>query len=407
MSLHLYKSSAKLHGTIHLSSSKSESNRLLLMSALSEKPFDLKNVSDAKDTQTMLRLLNQEDKLWDVMEAGTTMRFCTAYLALKGQGHTITGTERMKQRPIGILVDALNELGCEIKYLENAGYPPLNINALRHQKRNAISVPGNISSQFISALLMIAPSLPAGLNLTLTEDIFSRPYIEMTLSLMQEFGISHVWSDNTISIKPQPYQSKEHTVESDWSGASYWYVMAAVAEEAELTLKGLKKQSLQGDSRIVEIMKSFGVTTDFEDNQLTIRKEEEFEKELSIDFKTCPDLAQGVMVAAALKRITLHMTGLETLKIKETDRIDAMRRELSKIGTQLIENADGTKWQLVPGNDDFEAPEIETYEDHRMAMAFGPLALRSDLTVKEPEVIKKSYPGYWEDLKSVGIEMSY
>lgn len=282
----------------------------------------------------------------------------------------------------------------------------MKINGLKQQRANQLSIPGNISSQFISALLMIAPSLPQGLQLTLTEEIFSKPYIEMTLSLMSEFGVDHEWVDRTISIAPQQYKSKAHAVESDWSGASYWYVMAAVAEEAQFTLKGLKQSSLQGDRQIVKIMEPFGVITEFGDNQLTIRKSQEFSNEIDIDFKTCPDLAQGVMVAAALKGIKLRMTGLETLKIKETDRISAMRNELRKIGTELSENAAGNEWELLPGGGSFKPPIIETYEDHRMAMAFGPLALRSDLIVEEPDVIKKSYPGYWEDLRNIGIEMS-
>lgn len=374
------------------------------MNALSEVPFELTNLSDAKDTQTMIRLLQENADTWDVMEAGTTMRFCTAFLGVHGKGQTITGTERMKNRPIGLLVDALRTLGSDIAYLEKEGYPPMKINGLQSQRTREISIPGNISSQFISALLMIAPTLPEGLRLTLTEGIFSRPYIEMTLGLMSNFGIAHTWEGAVIDIEPQTYESGKYQVESDWSGASYWYAMAAVAPEANLLLTGLKEKNFQGDQAIVEIMESFGVQTAYESNGVRLTKSGKEVTELSIDFNKCPDLAQGVMVAAALKGITLTMTGLETLYIKETDRVGAMRNELAKIGASLEDL--GNTWILKPGNNDFSEPTIHTYEDHRMAMAFGPLSLYSDLKIEEPGVVAKSYPGYWEDLKSVGIEMN-
>lgn len=373
------------------------------MNALSQVPFELTNLSDAKDTQTMIRLLQNDGEIWDVMEAGTTMRFCTAYLGVHGRGQTITGTERMKNRPIGLLVDALKALGSDISYLEKDGYPPMQINGLKIQKTRDISIPGNISSQFISALLMIAPTLPDGLRLTLTEGIFSRPYIEMTLGLMSNFGVTHTWEGSIIDITPQVYQSGKYQVESDWSGASYWYAMAAVAPEANLLLTGLKENSFQGDQAIVGIMESFGVNTAYESNGVRLTKNGREVTELSIDFNKCPDLAQGVMVAAAIKGITLTMTGLETLYIKETDRVGAMRNELAKIGASLEDLGD--TWILKPGNDDFSEPSIQTYEDHRMAMAFGSLSLVSDLKIEEPGVVAKSYPGYWEDLKSVEIRM--
>ena len=401
--LQLYKSDAKLKGHINLSSSKSESNRVLLMNALSQSPFELTNLSDAKDTQTMIRLLQEDTEVWDVREAGTTMRFCTAYLGVHGKGQTITGTERMKNRPIGTLVDALRTLGSDISYLEKEGYPPMKINGLKIQKTREISIPGNISSQFISALLMIAPTLPEGLRLTLTEEIFSRPYIEMTLGLMSNFGIAYIWEGAVIDIAPQAYQSGKYQVESDWSGASYWYAMAAVAPNADLLLTGLKEKSFQGDQAIVEIMRAFGVDSAYESNGVRLTQNGQQVTTLTIDFNKCPDLAQGVMVAAALKGITLTMKGLETLYIKETDRVGAMRNELAKIGASLSDLGD--TWILKPGNGAFSEPTIETYEDHRMAMAFGPLSLVSDLKIEEPGVVSKSYPGYWEDLKRVGIRM--
>ncbi len=401
--LHLYKSDAKLIGDIHLSSSKSESNRVLLMSALSSQPFDISNLSDAKDTQTMHRLLSSGDQVWDVMEAGTTMRFCTSYLALRGDDHVITGTDRMKQRPIGLLVEALKTLGATIQYEENGGYPPLRITGLKKQLTSQLEIPGNISSQFISALLMIAPCLPEGLRLTLTQEIFSRPYIEMTLNLMAHFGVTHGWEGNVITIAAQPYASNAYKVEGDWSGASYWYAMAAVAEEANIRLHGLRENSFQGDQAIVDIMKGFGVDTRFEGEVAILSKNQDRKGELTINFKKCPDLAQGVMVAAALTGTRLDMTGLETLRIKETDRIAAMTNELAKIGATLHE--DGNRWTLLPTKTSFDMPTIETYEDHRMAMAFGPLSLRSDVMIADEGVVSKSYPGYWADLKEMGIGM--
>ncbi|MEM9324486.1 MAG: 3-phosphoshikimate 1-carboxyvinyltransferase [Bacteroidota bacterium] len=401
----LHKSDAKLTGDIHLSSSKSESNRVLLMNALSADPFHIENLSDAKDTQTMHRLLSSGEKIWDVMEAGTTMRFCTAYLGLKGQDHVITGTERMKQRPIGLLAEALKHLGTSIRYEEKDGYPPLRISGLKEQSTRELSIPGNVSSQFISALLMIAPVLPRGLELTLTQEIFSRPYIEMTLALMSHFGINHTWEGHVIDIGHQSYIANNYRVESDWSGASYWYAMMAIAPEGTLRLHGLREKSYQGDQAIVEIMKGFGVETTFEGDTAVISKTGQSKRELTIDFKKCPDLAQGVMVAAALTGIRLQMTGLETLRIKETDRITAMTQELAKIGATLTESS--SRWELSPSEKNFDPPIISTYEDHRMAMAFGPLALRSNLSIEEEEVVKKSYPGYWEDLKKVGIRMAH
>lgn len=401
--LHLHKSDANLSTKINLSASKSESNRVLLMNALSQVPFELSNLSDAKDTRTMVRLLSEEQDEWDVQEAGTTMRFCTAYLGVRGKGQVITGTERMKNRPIGLLVDALRTLGAEITYLEKDGYPPMRIEGLKVQKTREIAIPGNVSSQFISALLMIAPTLPNGLRLSLTEEIFSRPYIEMTLGLMSNFGIEHVWEGPVIDIASQHYRPGKYQVESDWSGASYWYAMAAVAKAANLTLTGLKEKSHQGDQAIAEIMESFGVSTSYGPDGVRLTKNSKQITELDIDFNTCPDLAQGVMVAAAIKGIKLNMTGLETLYIKETDRVGAMRTELVKIGAKLEDL--GNKWILTPSSGQFPVPHVSTYEDHRMAMAFGPLSLVSDLKIEEPGVVAKSYPGYWEDLKSVGIRM--
>ena len=391
-----------LNGDITLSSSKSESNRALIMNALSGNQLQLKNLSDARDTQTMQRLLSEKQPVWDVIDAGTTMRFCTAYLAIMGSGEIITGSDRMKERPIKLLVDALRRLGAKIDYLAQEGFPPLRISAQNKEPQAPkISIPGNISSQYISALLMIGPTLPDGISIELTGEIFSRPYIEMTLALMHHFGVNSTWKDQTIHIKPQPYKAQSYTIESDWSGASYWYSMVALNQESSITLRGLRSHSFQGDQNIVNIMSKMGVKTEFKSDRIQLTSIPVTEINQIIDFKNCPDLAQTVMVVAAIKGIKLTMIGLESLKIKETDRVMAMKKELLKIGGLL--NEENGIWRLKSGTVPEPLETIETYEDHRMAMAFAPICMIRAITIRDIEVVKKSYPGYWAHLKSVGI----
>jgi len=390
---------------INLSSSKSESNRALVIQALSQEPITLHNLSDARDTQTMMRLLASKDTTWDVLDAGTTMRFLTAYLAVTAKSQIITGTDRMQQRPIKVLVDALRELGAHIDYLKNDGFPPHRITKIKQQKAKHLKVKGNISSQYISALLMIAPVLPEGLTLELVGEVFSRPYIEMTLGLMKQFGINHEWNGNQISIQPQPYRSNSYTIESDWSGASYWLGMVALSKNSKVILTGLREDSYQGDIRILQIMHGLGLNTSFEGEKLIIEKKSIISP-MQIDFRTCPDLAQTVMVAATGLKTPLQMTGLESLRIKETDRIAAMQTELAKFGVKLTEETPGF-WEMEPPTELPSGPvTISTYEDHRMAMAFAPLAQKVPLVIEEPEVVKKSYPGFWDDCKKYGLEIS-
>ena len=394
--------SQPLNGNITLSSSKSESNRTLIINALSGNQLQLKNLSDARDTQTMQRLLSERQPVWDVLDAGTTMRFCTAYLAIAGSGETITGSNRMKERPIKLLVDALRKFGAKIDYLEKEGFPPLRISAQKNNfQSQKISIPGNISSQYISALLMIGPMLPDGISIKLIGEIFSRPYIEMTLALMDHFGIKSTWKNQYINIKSQRYQGRSYTIESDWSGASYWYSMVALNKESNITLRGLRARSFQGDQNIINIMSKMGVETEFISDGVELTSIPVSELNQTIDFKNCPDLAQTVMVVAAIKGIKLIMTGLESLKIKETDRIQAMKKELLKIGSLLHE--ENRYWKLTPGTIPEDIETIETYDDHRMAMSFAPICMIKPLTIKNIDVVKKSYPGYWVDLKSVGI----
>ena len=391
-----------LNGDITLSSSKSESNRALIMNALSGNQLQLKNLSDARDTQTMQRLLSEKQPVWDVIDAGTTMRFCTAYLAIMGSGEIITGSDRMKERPIKLLVDALRRLGAKIDYLAQEGFPPLRISAQKNDTNaQEISIPGNISSQYISALLMIGPTLPDGISIELTGEIFSRPYIEMTLALMHHFGVNSTWKDQTLHINPQRYKAQSYTIESDWSGASYWYSMVALNQESSITLRGLRSHSFQGDQNIVNIMSKMGVKTEFKSDKVQLTSIPVTEINQIIDFKNCPDLAQTVMVVAVIKGIKLIMTGLESLKIKETDRVMAMKKELLKIGGLL--NEENGIWRLKSSTVPDYIETIETYEDHRMAMAFAPVCMIRAITIRDIEVVQKSYPSYWAHLKSVGI----
>jgi len=397
---------------VALPSSKSESNRALIIQALAQHQanattIDLSNISEARDTQTLQRLLKEKGKLLDVLDAGTTMRFLTAFIAVTQQHKILTGTARMQARPIGILVEALKQLGASVEYLKHAGYPPLEIHPKQALKSAPIQIRGDISSQYISALLMIAPLLSEGLEIDLVGKINSRPYIEMTLQLMTHFGIESTFEGQRIKITPQSYQANAYTIESDWSGASYWYAIVALAEDesTKITLQGLREDSLQGDRVIVDLMKHFGVKSTFTTEGVILEKEpmETQKGPLVLDFAHCPDLAQTVTVVAAVKGVQLQMRGLESLKIKETDRVFALQQELKKVGTQLEEKE--AEWWLHPGDQLPSTPvTIQTYEDHRMAMAFAPLACVLNLSIEDPEVVSKSYPRFWDDLQKAGLE---
>ena len=329
-----------LQGEIPLPASKSESNRALIIQALCQESFPLHNLATARDTQTMVRLLASENHVLDVIDAGTTMRFLTAFCPAVGRDQILTGTPRMCNRPIGILVDALRELGAEIEYWKQEGYPPLRIVSKGKEMHGGeLAIQGNISSQYISALLMIAPTLPDGLRLKLLGKINSRPYIEMTLDLMHYFGVSSHWEDNVIVVPEQAYVGKAYTIESDWSAASYWYSMATLDPNADILIRGLRKYSRQGDSRIADLMEPFGVFSEFNDEGVRIYRKPVSppQEALEIDFTTTPDLAQTLAVVSAATGIPVRMTGLETLRIKETDRIAALQNELGKFGIQMEE----------------------------------------------------------------------
>ena len=390
--------------TIYLNSSKSESNRLLIIKALSEKEITIKNLSKANDSVLLKNLLESENLVvWDAQDAGTSFRFLTSFLAIKKEHVVLSGTERMKQRPVKVLVDALNKIGAEILYLENEGFPPIYVKGKINQVKNKLDIPGDISSQYISSLLLIAPLLEKGIEINIEEPFYSRPYVNMTLNLMNSFGIKSAVKGNKISIKNQEFSSGSYIVESDWSAASYWYSILSISDDINnLTLQGLKKKSNQGDSIISELMKSFGVNTQYKEDGIVLTKIKLDTEEIELDFRDCPDLAQTILVVAAYHKIKLKVSGVESLKIKETDRLLAMKNELKKIGCDFYE--EGNYWLLEKRRREIDDElSIDTYKDHRMAMAFAPLASKKSIIINDPDVVVKSYPTYWEDLKKVGF----
>ncbi|WP_455591376.1 3-phosphoshikimate 1-carboxyvinyltransferase [Bacteroides sp.] len=393
--------------SIQLPASKSISNRTLIIHALSNGTETLSNLSDCDDTRVMVKALKGSSELIDIMAAGTAMRFLTAYLSATPGEHILTGTQRMQQRPIQILVNALRELGAQIEYTTNEGFPPLRICGTT-LAGSQITLKGNVSSQYISALLMIGPVLKNGLQLELTGEVISRPYINLTLQLMKEFGASATWtSENSISVAPRPYHCIPFTVESDWSAASYWYQIAALTPEADIELKGLFRNSYQGDSRGADVFARLGVSTEFTDNGVRLKKTGEVPQRLDEDFVDIPDLAQTFVVTCALLDIPFRFTGLQTLKIKETDRINALKAELAKLGYVLHDENDSILSWDGERCEPQAIPVIETYEDHRMAMAFAPASIRfPQMEIAEPQVVSKSYPAYWEDLKRAGFLIS-
>ena len=390
--------------TIYLNSSKSESNRLLIIKALSEKEITIKNLSKANDSVLLKNLLESENLVvWDAQDAGTSFRFLTSFLAIKKEHVVLSGTERMKQRPVKVLVDALNKIGAEILYLENEGFPPIYVKRKINQVKNQLDIPGDISSQYISSILLIAPLLEKGIEINIEEPFYSRPYVNMTLNLMNSFGIKSAVKGNKISIKNQEFSSGSYIVESDWSAASYWYSILSISDNINnLTLQGLKKKSNQGDSVISELMKSFGVNTQYKEDGIVLTKIKFDTEEIELDFRDCPDLAQTILVVAAYHKIKLKVSGVESLKIKETDRLLAMKNELKKIGCDFYE--EGNYWILEKRSREIDDElSIDTYKDHRMAMAFAPLASKKSMIINDPDVVVKSYPTYWEDLKKVGF----
>ncbi|MNS03514.1 3-phosphoshikimate 1-carboxyvinyltransferase [compost metagenome] len=390
---------------LSITGSKSETNRLLLLQALFPN-ITLANTSNSDDSEVMQKALKGNDEIVDIHHAGTAMRFLTAYFAVnEGREVVMTGSSRMQERPIKILVEALEQLGAKISYEKEVGYPPIRI---KGQKVTAskVTMAANVSSQYISALLLVAPKLENGLELTLEGDITSIPYIKMTLALLNDLNIKTSFEGNVIKVYPKPeVESKVMTVESDWSSASYFFSLAALSEQASISLTSYKESSLQGDSALVEIYARMGVETRFEGNKMTLTKKENFKFEnVNFELNNTPDIAQTIVVTCLGLGIGCHLTGLHTLKIKETDRLEALRIELTKLGANISVTNDSLT--LVASNHINSNIAIATYNDHRMAMAFAPLALRVPIIIDNAEVVSKSYPDFWKDLESLGFEIT-
>jgi len=403
-----------LNCTIGLPASKSISNRALIIYALSGGRNLPQNLSDCDDTEVIINGIRYMPEVIDIKAAGTAMRFMTAYLSVMRGTHVLTGTERMKHRPIGILVDALRKLGADIQYVEETGYPPLRITG-KSLSGGMLEIPGNVSSQYISALLMIGPMLEEGLTLRLTGDIISRPYIDLTLWTMREFGAKADWATaDTIEVKSQPYKGRDYFIENDWSGASYWYEILALNKhrDSEIKLTGLMDGSKQGDSVTRYLFSLLGVKTIFETKKqgviqtVTLRNNGRCVPKLEYDFVNSPDLAQTFVVTCAAKEIPFHFKGLSTLKIKETDRIEALKTEMKKLGYVLHDiNGKELYWDGERCMPSLESG-IDTYEDHRMALAFAPYACKKEgLIINNPHVVTKSYPHFWEDLSFAGFDI--
>lgn len=384
--------------------SKSESNRALIIAANSLDKIVINNLATARDTETMQRLLASNEELLDVLDAGTTMRFLLAHYGIKHAKRIITGTERMQERPIKILFDALKDIGSDIEYVKNEDYPPVSIKPFKTQTSKSISVRSDISSQYISALLMIAPLLDGGLEINLEGPISSKPYIEMTISLMKQAGVKVSRLTSGYKIAPQKYTETVFNIEPDWSGASYWFGMVSISQNFHTFIPGLRDDSFQGDRQIVDIMSNLGVKSTFSDNGLSIEPQTIKSDFLKWDFSDCPDLFQTVAVCCAANGVNGKFKGLKSLRIKETDRIQALKNELSKINAELIEK-DTENWELVSNGITSSLINVETYDDHRMAMAFAPLASRVDVTIEDSEVVNKSYPEFWEELSKLGFSI--
>lgn len=400
-----------LRAEIQLPASKSISNRALIINAISGSGTWPENVSCCDDTRVMVKALTERPETIDILAAGTAMRFLSAYLSVTPGTHTLTGTERMRHRPIAVLVEALRTLGAQVEYAGEEGFPPLRITGGRH-RGGALSLPASVSSQYISALLMIGPTLAEGLTLCLEGELVSRPYIEMTLSLMRHYGAEVRWMDErTIRVQPVPYRPTAFCVENDWSAAGYWYEMVALSPDpkAEIILPGLYKDSTQGDSRIRDFFLPLGVHTAFTPEGVRLRKSGQPPvAHLELDLVNQPDLAQTLVATCAMLGVTFRFTGLQSLKIKETDRIHALRTELAKLGFLVSEAYDRILYWQGERTEPLPALAIDTYDDHRMALALAPCCLRTGrpLRINHPQVVSKSYPQFWTDLRQAGFHLS-
>lgn len=399
-SKHLYTPVKTINLEINLPSSKSISNRALILNALAYSPYDVENLSDCDDTRVMVQAFDSNDTTFDIGAAGTSMRFLTAFLSKTVGEWIITGSERMKQRPIKLLVDALNSLGARIEYIENEGFPPLKIygSALMGGE---ISLNGGVSSQYISALMMIAPYMQNGLKIKLEGAVISTPYILMTKQMMQEYGVEVTFEHNEIDIRPQTYKPIQYKVESDWSGASYWYEALSIVGDGQISLKGLKQDSTQGDCKVAELFEQLGVNTDYNSDGVLLKSTGNYCTKFEYNFIDQPDLAQTFAVTCCIKQIPFHFKGVQSLKIKETNRVAALINELAKLGYVLYEPTEGELAWSGKKCKPAEAISIATYEDHRMAMAFAPAAIIQPIQIEEPRVVSKSYPTFWDEFEKL------
>ncbi|MFN8288253.1 MAG: hypothetical protein U0V74_15970 [Chitinophagales bacterium] len=397
----------KIKTAVRISGSKSESNRALILNALSGGKIAIESLSPARDTQTLQRILLADEKEANVLDAGTTMRFLTAYYAATNQNKIITGSERMLQRPIHPLVNALIDIGFAVHYLGEEGFPPIETHPTNLNKLDSeVWIEGNISSQFITALMLIAPTLANGLTIKFTTELTSKPYIEMTARMLSEFGVKVEWKENSITIAHSPLQAKPFKVGGDWSSASYWYSIAFLADEAEILLEGLQDDWSQGDREIAEWMLRFGVDTEFTADGALIKKvSANYPKMMKLNFKDNPDLAQTFAAMFAAKDVYATFSGIESLKIKETDRVAALHNELLKFNVHF-DYAQMYDFYQLKGEFKSSSQPIATYNDHRMAMAFAPLALMGEVEIENPEVVEKSYPSFWSDLEKAGFKIA-
>lgn len=404
--------SQAINAKVKLGGSKSIANRALIIQALCKESFEILELSDSKDTSTLQKLLQQKEGDLNTGHAGTCFRFMTAYLATKEGTQILTGSARMKQRPIAPLVNALNDLGANISYLENPGYPPLKIDSPKAEWKNKVNIDGSMSSQFITALLLIAPTLSQGLTINILGDLVSVPYVEMTLKMMEYFGIKYKWQENTIMINPQDYKAKEFAVEADWSSASYLYNLVALNEGSEIEIEGLFQESLQGDSEIQNFATGLGVNSKWLNGNLVISHNTDHQPVFEYNFIRQPDLAQSVACICAAKNITGLFSGLQTLFIKETDRVKALQDELAKVNvfmSKIPSKLSGDEHEdqyIIEGKYQNPSSAFKTYQDHRMALAFASFATKSNIIIENPAVVIKSFPKYWDVLKSLGFNIS-
>ena len=411
MKLKINKIESPLQGQIDLAGSKSISNRLLIIRALCDQSFEITGLANADDSIVLEKVLQDDPEIYDVHHAGTSYRFLCSYLCLQKGKKVLTGSTRMLERPIGPLVNALRQLGANIDYLGEEAYPPLKIAEANWRKLDsALEIDATISSQFISSLLLIAPVLPYGLKLKLVGKLVSRPYLEMTLNLMGEFGIDYSWEEDIISIEPQKYQAQDYRVEADWSAASYYLSLVALVPGSTIHLSGLRQKSIQGDSAIIKIMEEFGVESSWESENLIITHRDSKVNHIEHDFLLHPDLAQTVSVACAGRNMTGLFSGLQTLKVKETDRIAALQNELIKVQVFIsklpskFSKKSSAEFYIQEGVINVvDQPCFATYKDHRMAMSFSVLAALGDIIIEDATVVSKSYPKFWEDLESLGV----